>query len=1063
MSYQTSQLTVYKASAGSGKTFTLAVEYIKLLISDPHAYRYILAVTFTNKATAEMKERILGQLYGIMAGDPASHAYLHVICEGLKLPEEEVRKKAGEALFLLIHDYSRFRVETIDSFFQSVMRNLARELELNANINISLSNEEVLDNAVDTLIENLNRRSPLLSWLLEFVQERIQDDKQWNVSRELKKFGRNVFDETYIEKGDALRERLKDPACIPQYRKRLEQTRDEVKDVMNGFAEQFFFLMEEYRLEVPDLYQGKSGVVGYFTKLRKGIYDETLVNSYVAKCMESPENWTKKSSPRRGEITELAKKELLPLLEETEKARKKCYPILNSCSLSLKHINPLRLLNQIDQEVRELNHKENRFLLSDTNNLLRRLIQDGDSSFIYEKIGTTLKHIMIDEFQDTSRMQWNNFKMLLAEGLAQGYNSLIVGDVKQSIYRWRNGDWTILNNLKGKLDGVYPIEEKTLNTNRRSESNIIYFNNAVFTQGIEYLNGLYKMNNERDCDDLLQAYADVCQESPKTEANGYVQVSFVEGQNKEEYATNTLAQLAKYTQALVQRGVRLSDITILVRVNSNIPLIADYFSQNLPYRIVSDEAFRLDASSAVKTLIDALRYLDDENDRIALARLASTYQREVLGKDTGWNTILLNNLEDFLPPAFLQEHNCFRLMPLYELLEALFSLFELSKLQQQDAYLFAFFDAVIEYLQDHSSDLASFLQFWDEKMCAKTIPTAQLDGIRILSIHKSKGLEFHTVLLPFCDWSMETERNDHLLWCTPQSAPFNELELTPIDYSAKMAQSAYQKDYAHEQIQLWVDNLNVLYVAFTRASKNLFVWGRSSKRNTISEMLEIILPRIAKRMDLEFEEGVPFHFGKLCLSKEEEEHKADTNPLTSIPKNLPVKMESFMNRIDFRQSNRSADFIRGDEPEDEQAYYIKQGRVLHYLFSTLRTADDIEPTLQEMETEGLFDSRELIQQARTLVARALARTEAKDWFSGEWELFNECSIVYIEQGELQTRRPDRVMIKDGHVVVVDFKFGKKSPAYNQQVQEYMHLMQQMGYSQIDGYLWYIYKNELEKV
>ena len=281
-----SELIVYKASAGSGKTFTLAVEYIKLLISNPYAYRNILAVTFTNKATTEMKERILGQLFGIAIADSSSEAYLDVIKESMKLPEEEIRDRARKALSLLIHDYSRFRVETIDSFFQSIMRNLARELELGANINIVLSNEEVLSDAVDAMIEKLDRKSAILTWLLEFIQERIANDKRWNVSNEIKSFGRNIFDETYIEKGDQLREKLKDSQTIPQYKKKLEYVQEEVKDVMNGFAEQFFSIMEQSGIRPEDLIRKEKGIMSYFVKLRNNNYDDFLCNRWSISC-----NW----------------------------------------------------------------------------------------------------------------------------------------------------------------------------------------------------------------------------------------------------------------------------------------------------------------------------------------------------------------------------------------------------------------------------------------------------------------------------------------------------------------------------------------------------------------------------------------------------------------------------------------------------------------------------------------------------------------------------------------------------------------------------------------------------
>ena len=281
-----SELLVYKASAGSGKTFTLAVEYIKLLIFNPRAYRQILAVTFTNKATAEMKERILSQLFGIQIGDKDSEAYLNRIKEETGKTEQEIREAAGVALNYMLHDYSRFRVETIDSFFQSVMRNLARELELSPNLNIELNNTEVLSDAVDSMIEKLGPTSPVLAWLLDYINERIADDKRWNVSDEVKSFGRNIFDEGYIEKGEGLRQRLRNPNTIKEYRKQLKALETEILEQMKGFYDQFEGELDGHALTADDLKNGSRGIGSYFRKLNNGVLSNDIRNATVEKCLE---------------------------------------------------------------------------------------------------------------------------------------------------------------------------------------------------------------------------------------------------------------------------------------------------------------------------------------------------------------------------------------------------------------------------------------------------------------------------------------------------------------------------------------------------------------------------------------------------------------------------------------------------------------------------------------------------------------------------------------------------------------------------------------------------------
>lgn len=1077
---QDPRLLVYKASAGSGKTFTLAIQFIIQLIQDPHAYRKILAVTFTNKATTEMKDRILSQLYGIATKDKGSDNYLQEIVRRTSKTEAEVRQAADEALHYIIHDYSRFRIETIDSFFQSVMRNLARELELGANLSVELNNAEVLSDAVDTLIEKLDRRSPVLYWLLEYIEERIADDKRWNVSGEIKNFGRNIFDEEYLEKGKGLRKKLADPQFIPHYRKQLQDFREEALEQMKGFSEQFIGLLEANGLSPADLKNGSRGIGSYFNKLSNGYLANDIRNATVEKCLEGEDNWTTKTSSYRDTIRSLAANELIPLLGEAEKFRVRNNLIVNSCDLSLRHLNNLRLLAHIDDEVRLQNQEHNRFLLSDTNNLLHSLIREGDASFVYEKIGTTIDTVMIDEFQDTSRMQWENFRLLLQESLSKKEGSLIVGDIKQSIYRWRSGDWRILANLD--KDPAFRTQECTLATNWRSEANIIRFNNELFTAACQVLNDRYEEESGEPCTQLMNAYSDVCQQTAKKTEEGYIKISFLADSKEHPYTDRMLEELAREVDTLVGQGVQVNDIAILVRKNKAIPAVADYFDKYTPYRIVSDEAFRLDASLAVCIMIDALRYLITPEDRIAQARLAVSYQQEVLHKSVDLNTVLLNRIEDYLPAGFMLQIAVLRLMPLYELLEKLFLLFNLQEIKDQGAYLCAFYDAVTDYLQNNSSELTAFIAHWDEKLHEKTIPSGEIDGIRILSIHKSKGLEYHTVLIPFCDWKMENETNNHLIWCSVAGTgdetdlpPFNELDLVPVNYSANMAESIYRNSYREERLQLWVDNLNLLYVAFTRACKNLIIWGKANQRGTVSGLLSEALPQVSlfsssatsageEENDSSIEGEEIYEYGTLCLSDTSKKKITSTNRLTTEAEALSVIIESLETEVEFKQSNRSADFIRGDEEEDKESRYIRQGQLLHHLFASIGQESDLPQAIERLRFEGIIESTEQEEQIRKLAAWALHNPRVKEWYNGEWRLYNECAIIYTDaDGKVQTRRPDRVMMKKDKVVVVDFKFGKKKDIYNRQVREYMDLLISMGYTHVEGYLWYVFANELEAI
>ena len=956
MSYATPELLVYKASAGSGKTFTLAVHYICQLIEDPKSYRRILAVTFTNKATAEMKERILEQLVGIAESCPDSDNYLNEIKKRTGKTEKEIRLSAQKALTGIIHDYSRFRIETIDSFFQSVMRNLARELKLGASLSIELNNKEVLNDAVDILIEKLDRRSPVLIWLLDYIEEKIESDKRWNVAGEIKSFGWNIFDESYIEKGDKLREKLKDPNFLTNYKKELKDIQGKVLKQMKEISEQYLSILDRNGLDPNDMIRKASGISGYFKKLGDGSLGDDVCNATVINCMKDAVNWVAKTSPKRELICSLASSDLMPLLDRAEELRPRNSRILNSCRLSLRYLNSLRLLTNIDEEIHALNHEHNRFLLSYTNALLHSLITRGDASFIYEKIGSNIDTVMIDEFQDTSRMQWENFHLLLEESLSQKEGSLIVGDIKQSIYRWRNGDWRILANIK--KDPAFRTRECSLGMNWRSEMNIVHFNNEIFKAASALLDKRYYDEMHEHCTDLADAYNDVEQDMSRKDGKGYVKLSFLPNSKEHPYIEATLEQLAEEVDTLVNRGIATSDIAILVRKNKAIPEIAGYFEQHTPYRIVSDEAFRLDASLAVNILMDGLRFFAFPEDTISQARLAITYQQEILHKDICMNAVLLEGTEHYLPAELQLRQEVLRFMPLYELLETLATIFNVQEIRGQDAYLCAFYDAVTQYVQDNSSDIAAFIAYWDEVLHEKTVPSGEIDGIRILSIHKSKGLEYHTVLLPFCDWKMETETNSHMIWCPLDEddetlAPFNRLNLIPIDYSKDMAQSVYCGSYQKERLQLWVDNLNLLYVAFTRACRNLIVFCRQKQTNTVSELLHEAVGKLefmrtpdeadSEGQESEEEENTceTFEFGVLCT--ERENRKQSGNRLKVRPESIPMQIESLRPEIEFRQSNKSADFIRGDEGDD-RSHYIRQGQLLHNLFASIKKKSDFPPS-----------------------------------------------------------------------------------------------------------------------
>ena len=1067
-------LTVYKASAGSGKTFTLAVEYIKLLINNPQSYRNILAVTFTNKATEEMKMRILSQLYGIWKHLPDSRDYLDKIIDETSLSEDVVTQRAGIALNLLLHNYNYFRVETIDTFFQSVLRNLARELDLTANLRIGLNDIQVEEQAVDRLIDSLTHQDVMLQWIMKYIMENISDDRSWNIIGQVKQFGRTIFRDYYKEQSKELNKLIGEKGFLEAYAKQMREIRANAQQQMKGYAQQFFDILENESIGVQDLSYGKTGVYGFFLKLYNGQFDENIVGTRVTDCMTSPEKWYSKKNCSRPEMVHmLADSTLMPLLRQAVEDRPRQWKLFKSADLTLSHLNQLRLLDHIDQKVREMNSEANRFLLSDTQQLLHELIKDSDSPFIFEKIGTQLEHVMIDEFQDTSTVQWQNFKVLLQECMSHtDTENLIVGDVKQSIYRWRSGDWRLLNAIDTDFPHANEVMEiRPLKTNYRSERRIIDFNNAFFKEAAQQEYDSQRENYPQGAEQLRNAYSDVEQLIPDKRGNdGMVSVCLLP---QRDYQATVLGMLTDTVSTLLDKGQKAQDIAILVRSNQYIPMVANYFAEHLPeVRIVSDEAFRLDTSVSVNILVQTLHLLTHPDDLLAKATVAKLYQRSVLGTSTAENELLIKSqpLDELLPETFVQHTQELLQLPLYELTERLYAMFELERLHEQSAYICAFYDQLNRFTQDNSTDIDAFIDEWKESICSKTIQSCETDGIRILSIHKSKGLEFDNVLIPFCDWRLE---HSDILWCRPAESPFDALPLVPVDFSQKqMMGTVFEQAYLDEHLQNIVDNLNLLYVAFTRASKNLFVIGRRETKNTRSTLIESVLPKLElKGSTLEGKEDnngpLTFVYGEMANNKEplqNKEHKnASGNVFLQPVTHKPITLTSFDAKVEFRQSNKSHEFIEGDD-EGQELSYIKIGSVLHNIFSTINTSADIDQALSQLQQDGvLYDNDVTREKVTNMLHKRLESNRVKDWFSDHWKLYNEYSIFFLKDGKLMERRPDRVMTNGEETHVVDFKFGRPHEEYHEQVQEYMQLLRSMGLPNVKGWLWYVYSNKIEEV
>lgn len=1103
---ESSSLIVYKASAGSGKTFTLAIEYMLHLLRDPMAYKHILAVTFTNKATGEMKERILGQLFGISCQDPESEAYLKALKLRSNLSEEVIRTRAKEALEYMLHDYSRFRIETIDSFFQSVMRSLARELNLSPNLNIELDTEQVIAETTDLLLEDLDPKSKELAWVQSAVDENIDNDENWDIRRALNDFGRNLFNEQYVLLGQSLRDTLQaQPEIIQEYKRTMYLTAQEAENSVLQLTSDFRDILDGTGLTIDDLSYKKTGPASYYIKIERGEWNkkDKLLSSRVITAMEDSASWFGKKALKDNPSLLMIGESLTELLNKSEATRTQLATLYNSAIVSVEKLNQLQLLNVLREKMLNNNHEQNRFLLADTNELLHRMIGNHQyGSFVFEKQGVQIDHIMIDEFQDTSRMQWKNFEMLLEEGLSRGGDSLIVGDVKQSIYRWRGGDWDILNRLGIDEDSAHlGIEIKGLNINRRSESHIIDFNNKLFTAGVQALSDKHKELYGVPCDELVRAYQDVIQKSPKKINKGYVAIEYIDFDNQYmPYVNATIQRMMDRVQDLQAQGVELRDIGILVNANYQMGPIADAFDQHLGIPVISDEAFRLDSSLAINILIDTLRYLINGDDSIAVTRLVhGLHQIEIgddqVAEDVGW---MMEKTDKLLPAILQNQAESLKQLPLYNLLEELYDLLKLEGIKGQDAYLFSFFDQVTNYLSHHTADIQLFLQYWDEKLHKTSIPSGELEGIRIMSIHKSKGLAFHTVLIPYVDWTLTLGRNhEHILWINPKAITGNnrhledwsKLPLVPINYQKGniLAESIYRNDYLKEQLQLWVDAVNKLYVACTRAKGNLIMWTKVPDKNrsheeSIAFLLDAALGEIKDELGMsvqkialdedEKEEGALIHtifeHGTILPSKQktaiEEEQIQEVeviNKFLQVPINKPILMHTSIPNIEFQQSNRSAEFIAEEGQVNSSLSLIDRGRILHEIFSLIEKIEDVPKAIERMRLDGIIEDANKAEEIAQHIREAFKLQDVQKWYDGSWRLFNECEILYREQGQLVMRRPDRVMLNKQECIVVDFKFGEPHKSHKKQVKEYIGILKKMGYPKVTGYLWYVEHHKIE--
>jgi ATP-dependent helicase/nuclease subunit A len=1080
-----SKLNIIHASAGSGKTHFLTEFYLKTIIKEPVDYfGQILAVTFTNRATAEMKRRILYELDRLAKNEPSD--YLQLLINSTGYQESQIRGKCALIKRNILHDYSWFSVETIDSFFQRIIRGFTHEIGVPGNYLIELETQPVLEFAVDRLLNEVNTDSENLSWLVNYAGDRIQQGKAWEIRNSLIDLGAEIFREKFNENASGIIAAVSDRKELNRFRNDLMKVKFTFESRVKEMGNKGITIITEAELTDDDFFQKSNGPGKFFAKFRaaelKNTYGELLIHSATAnKLLESAENWPSGTTQHKNEVLGIAEQKLLPLLREIRVYTDQHYTRYITAVEILKNIFATGILADLAANVKTYRIERNIFILSDAPVLINRIIDQNDTPFIYEKMGNRYSHFLIDEFQDTSALQWKNFKPFISNALSMGKDNLLVGDAKQSIYRWRNSNWEILARLVGE---EYPAENlhfEELKINWRSGERIVRFINSIFPAAVKnvknkLLNSLSDRSEPPDELQLLESmYGDVVQEIPNRNMNrGNVFIRFFS--KKEINGVNDYYHevLISQINSLLKKGYSADEIAILVRKGEEGQQLANLliecnaagrFEEEL--NILTEESLFLNASNAVNLVIAAMQYLYNPEEEIVQARLIVTYEAsrsnrenntEVSESTFNGKFFTPENLEKILPAEFTGNINGLISLSLYDLAERLVYIFKLQESLSEIPYVHALLDLVHEYTATYPGHLGSFLEYWEDKGQSKTIPAGDsLNAVRILTIHKSKGLEFKAVIIPFCSWKLD-QRSNVILWAEAKGLSFNYLPIVPVNYHRGLKYSEFAPVYFTELIKSHIDNLNLLYVALTRAKESLIVFpvynDTVNNHEKISTVGDLLYESIVRNDD----RSVQDHFNPATNTLE-----IVSEPL-SVPSEQKADMEEqiFIGHRGTPASERFYFSKGGNEYFADNQYLslkgIRRGSVLHGILAAIETQSDIDRIIGQAVLDGLIANSEL-QQLKNHILQCFDEKLVFSWFDGSGKVYTEKEIL-LQNGDF--KRPDRVVFHPESVHVIDYKFGNEQPVQKnrQQVREYVAILQSMGYKGVQGFLWYIDQNKV---
>jgi ATP-dependent exoDNAse (exonuclease V) beta subunit len=1049
---------IYKASAGSGKTFVLTREYLRLLFKNSAHYRSTLAVTFTNKASAEMKHRIVSSLYDL--SQDATSPYTDFLMQENGMSHQEIQAHARVVLYEILHNYSFFFIETIDSFFQRILRNFTKEFNLNSQFNLELQQHEILEKAVLDLFLNLSENKEAYSIVHDFSLNRIEEGKARNVIKEIISYSSILFSEEYMMHASEI-EKVDLPAFFTSLSAIITRFTKKINILVSALEKE----LQEHALEVTDFTGKNSSFIAKLLKLKnEDISEKSVLSPTQYSNAENVEKWYSKTSPRKTDIEHFAQsgafdivQQLVSLLSSEEMRQYMTAQEIYTQKYTIQ------LLHAVQQSLDRYAKEENIFLISNTNSLLGTLINDTDAPFVYEKTGTYIHNIMIDEFQDTSRLQWKNFRPLIEHVESENGFSLVVGDAKQSIYRFRNGDWKLLQ--YDIMRDCTQCEEHYLQQNWRSCERIIAFNNAFFTRIPTIAANLFYDSlgdiadgSEGFAEMIGELYADVEQKTTaNTNAGGYVRIESIDtGQklSKEDYRKEVKERTVQFIIELHKSGYLAEDIAILTRGKKEIKEVVQFLNEakeEYPehaekFTVVSSEALKIETSSAVQFLLAVFQYMDTPECTVTQTVLLRYYSLFMLEQD------------DLLPqsdfsPIFGRLLATLRGLSLLEISDSVIKEFNLGASKDDVPFIHAFQEHVYSFMQSHPNSVGMFLEWWKEKASKLYVSQPETNGaMQIMTIHKSKGLQFKVVIMPYVIWDFFNPQLSKVI-VNSEDTDFSMLPIVPMKYSKKLQYTQFKEQYIEETMQLCLDNINNLYVACTRAEEVLCMMYTTQ----ILRTQQLSMVNFMKRMEYLFLKNFDVQLTK-----------TDTNvyecgELVAFSTTKEVKQSGHLlsdytvfNRRPVLLPNPEAKRFFNQQSEQTSRSY---GLTMHKILEQIIVVNDVERAVQSCVLEGLLEVHETAEM-NDFMRNKIQDPEVKSWFDGSYTILSEQSILLPSAVE---KRPDRIMITDNHAVIVDYKFtDQKATSHKDQVAEYMNIISSMGYS-VEGYVWYVQQGVLEKV